>query len=90
MKKDYNSNRQLLSERLKTETPKTPIQEVRPVETPIQPNEKSASVKVQEAHVNFWLPKELMQRVKVSSATTGKTIKQIGIEAFELYLTKHK
>ena len=88
MKKDYNSNRQLLSERLKTETPKTPIQEVRPVKMPAQPKETSAEV--EEAHVNFWLPKELMQRVKVSSATTGKTIKQIGIEAFELYLANHK
>lgn len=88
MKKDYNSNRQLLSERLKTETPKTPIQEVRPVEATSPP--KETPIKVEEAHVNFWAPSDLIKRVKMHSVTSGKSLKQISIEALEQYLAKNE
>ena len=92
MSNDYQNNRKRLGAMLKTETPKTPIQEVRPVEQPPVVEEK---IKVEginqrgEAHVNFWIPEELMEQLKIHAVKSRKTIKQVGIEALEAYLSKH-
>lgn len=78
MKKDYTDNRKKLAERIKNEPVQTPIQEVRPV--------KEVNTEKEESHVNFWLPSSLMDSIKLVSVKQRKSIKQIGKEAFELYL----
>lgn len=78
MASNYQDNRKKLAERLKTEPAKVPVQEVRPVEPTRQAKK--------EAHVNFWIPEELMEQVKLYAVKSKKSIKQIGIEAFENYL----
>jgi 5,10-methylenetetrahydrofolate reductase len=83
MAKEYKDSLKQLGDRLKNEPINTPIQEVRPVEKP-------ATAPKQEAHVNFWVPDELMERLKIHAAKNKKTIKQIGIEAFEQYLANNK
>lgn len=75
MKKDYQDNRQKLAERIRKEPVQTPIQEVRPI----------LEVK-EESHINFWIPSSLMDSIKMLSIKQRKSIKQIGQEAFELYL----
>lgn len=77
---EYEEGRKKLAGLLKTEPIKTPIQEVRP----IVEDRKSEP----QAHLNFWVPDELMTRLKVHSAKTKKSIKQIGIEAIEAYLSE--
>lgn len=39
-----------------------------------------------EAHVNFWIPEELMLRLKVLCVKKRKSIKQVATEAIEQYL----
>lgn len=83
--KGYEDNRTALAALIKkeSETP-LPIQEVRPV----------AVVKLEEelAKINgFWVPTELARRVKVHAAETGKSIREISIEAYELFFAQlHK
>ncbi len=84
MSKQYKDSLKGLGERLKSEQPKTPIQEVRPVEAPKTP--ATASKKSDEVHFNFWAERALMQRVKIHAAKTGKSLKEICIEALESYL----
>lgn len=79
MKNDYTENKEKLAERLKKVPAKIPIQEVRPI---VQKEEN------QKSHVNFWIPNDLMERLKIEGAKKKMTIKQIGIEAFNLYLQK--
>ena len=88
----YKNTLSQLSDKLKSESPKTPIQEVRPVEqapTVIPVSTATALNKGKsagEAHLNCWIPNELMQQLKIHAAKSGKSIKQISIEALELYL----
>lgn len=83
-----------LSDKLKSEPIKTPVQEVRPVEPQSiagaarAPKEPIEPAPAKEAHVNFWTSNELMKRLKVYSAQSGKSIKQICSEALEAYLPK--
>jgi predicted ferric reductase len=79
MKNDYTENKEKLAERLKNVPAKIAIQEVRPI---VQ-KEKN-----QKSHVNFWIPNDLMERLKIEGAKKKMTIKQIGIEAFNLYLQR--
>lgn len=93
-KQNYKETMKGLSEKLKSQPPKTPIQEVRPVESqPIAgaaPAQKDTVEPIlpKEAHVNFWTSLDLMKRLKVYSAQSGKSIKQICTEALEAYLSK--
>lgn len=80
MKSEYQDNRKRLAEMIKTEPTKTPIQQVTPV---IVKEEKT------ESHVNFWIPSDLMEQLKLRAVKSKKSIKQIGIEAFESYLSKN-
>ena len=84
---EYSNKLKQLGNRIKTEEPKLPIQEVRPVGAEPTKTELSSSPK-KEAHVNFWVPEELMEKLKIQSAISKKSIKQIGIEALEDYLKK--
>lgn len=78
-KEGYAENRSKLAELIKKTPPKTNIQEVRPVAT--KPTQKE-----EESHVNIWIPKTLFMKLKMESARTGKTIKQLTIEAYEKHL----
>lgn len=78
MKSDYNEKRGKFAEMLKSKPVAVPVQEVRPVE--VKPEKEP------EAHVNFWIPEPLMERIKLHAVKSKKSIKQIGIEAFEAYL----
>ncbi|UFH57916.1 hypothetical protein [Spirosoma sp. KNUC1025] len=57
----------------------TPVQEVRPVEKPKSAEE--ADVKIS----GFWGPADLAKRLKVHAAESGKSMRQISIEAYRLY-----
>jgi len=78
MKKDYLKNINDLSEQIKTEAPKTPIQQV-----------KAVKVKISEdnGHFSIWIPKDLLKRVKTFAIQEDMPIKEIGIKALELYLS---
>ena len=39
-----------------------------------------------ESHINFWVPNDLMETVKIHAAKTKKSLKQIGIEALKAYM----
>lgn len=80
MKSEYQDNRKKLAEMIRSEPTKTPIQQVRPV---IAKEDKS------ESHINFWIPSELMDQLKLQAIKSKKSIKQIGIEAFQAYLIKN-
>lgn len=82
MKASYEENRKKLAEKVKTELPKLPIQEVKPVEVK---EEKEA-----ESHVNFWLSSVIMDDIKMLSIKQKKTIKEIGREAFIDFIAKYK
>lgn len=77
-KDGYTENRSKLAEMIKKTPAKTNIQEVRPISTAIS--------KQEESHVNIWIPKPLFIKLKMESARTGKTIKQLTIEAYEKHL----
>jgi hypothetical protein len=71
-----------LADKLKQERPKTPIQEVQPVKA-------EPTVKVAEVQFNNWIPKALLKRVKAFGVEYDLLLKDINIQALELYLS-HK
>ena len=78
--KGYEDNRNALAALIKKapENP-LPIQEVRPVPV-TKPEEELAKIN------GFWVPAELAKKVKVHAAESGKSIREISIEAYNLYL----
>ncbi len=88
MAKDYKGVMKGLSDKLKNEPSKTPIQEVRPVDPTGSERPGVAAPVKDEVHINFWIPEELMVKLKVRAAESRKTIKQLGIEAIEEFLNK--
>lgn len=78
MKKDYLKNLNDLSDRIKNEAPKIPIQQV-----------KSVKVKVPKdnGHLSIWIPKDLLKRVKTFAIQEDISIKEIGTAALELFLS---
>lgn len=79
--KGYEDNRNALAALIKKapENP-LPIQEVRPVAA-AKPEEELAKIN------GFWVPAELAKKVKVHAAESGKSIREISIEAYELYFS---
>lgn len=82
MSTDYKENRTKLADKIKNVPSKLHIQEVRPVE--------EKKTKQEESHVNFWMPSDLMEEIKILSVKQKKTLKQIGIEAFKDFIVKNK
>lgn len=82
MNSDYQDNRSKLADRVKNAPMRIPMQEVRPLE------EKKP--KIEEVHVNFWAPVDIMDEVKILSIRNKKTIKQLAIEAFTDLIEKNK
>lgn len=68
-----------------SEEKKKPIDQPLPQPSPLPEKVNTAR---KEAHVNFWVPEELMEQLKIKAAKSRMTIKQIGIEAFEKYLSE--
>ena len=62
----------------------TPIQEVRPVESVAKKEETEDLARLS----SMWIPAGLNKRLKVHAAESGMTIREISIEAFELYFAQ--
>lgn len=60
----------------------TPVQEVRPIE--------SKKAGEEQVRINgFWVPSSLARSIKLHSANTDMTQREILIEALEIYLSKY-
>ncbi len=79
---DYKSKLGNLADKLKNEQPKTPIQEVHPVKVIV-------AVKGAEVQLNTWIPKALLKRIKAYGLEHDLSLKDINIQALELFL-EHK
>lgn len=77
---DYKNKLDSLANRLKTEEPKTPIQEVSPVKS------KTAD-KEPEGQLNVWIPKTLLKKMKTYGVEQEKSQKDITILALEQFLS---
>jgi hypothetical protein len=79
---DYQNKLGNLANKLKQERPKTPIQEVQPV--------KVTAVKDPEVQFNNWIPKGLLKRLKAFGLEHDQSLKDINIQALELFLKNNK
>lgn len=80
MSKDYDENRSKLAGMIKSKPSTVPIQQVKPI---ARKEERDVS------HLNFWIPTELFNELKMHAIRTGSSIKQVGIDALEAYLNKN-
>ncbi|MBB5395161.1 hypothetical protein [Mucilaginibacter sp. AK015] len=77
---DYKKKLGGLADKLKEDTPKTPIQQVSPV--------KTVAVKEPEVQFNNRIPKTLLKRVKAYGLEHELSLQDINIKALELYLSQ--
>jgi hypothetical protein len=77
---DYKKKLGNLANKIKNETPQTPIQQVLPV--------KSAAIAAdeEEARFNNWIPKGLKRQIKAFGAQNDISQKNITIEALQNFL----
>jgi hypothetical protein len=78
MQKDVKTAVRDFGERLKAEPAKMHIQEVKPV---------TGSQETNESQLNVWIPNELMKKIRLLSAETRKSQKEITIEALTKFFT---
>ncbi|MCR8559044.1 hypothetical protein KXD93_15410 [Mucilaginibacter sp. BJC16-A38] len=76
---EYKNKLGSLANKLKTDTPKIPIQEVHPVKAP-------ANNKEDEAQLNTWIPKSLLKRMKSFGVDEDLSLKDINILALTFFL----
>lgn len=76
---DYKDKLGGLANKLKTEKPKTPIQEVTPVKDIVEQKESVAQL-------NVWIPKELLKKMKRVGVEKDLSLKEITIKALNVYL----
>ena len=76
---DYKDKLGGLADKLKKDTPKTPIQEVHPIR-------QSAVVKEDEVQLNVWIPKTLLKRMKSYGIEYDASLKDISIDALKFFL----
>ncbi|WP_276347994.1 hypothetical protein [Daejeonella sp. JGW-45] len=76
---DYKSKLGSLADKLKNDQPKTPIQEVHPVKA-------TTPIKSVEVQLNTWIPKSLLKRIKAYGLEQDLSLKEINIQALELFL----
>ena len=76
---DYKDKLGGLADKLKKETPKTPIQEVHPVR-------QNVTAKEDEAQLNVWIPKGLLKRMKSYGVEYDQSLKDISIDALKSFL----
>lgn len=79
MEKNYKSKFETFANKLKTEAPKIPIQEVNPI--------VPKAVKEEEGQLVAWIPKQLLKRVKSFGVENELSIKDITTKALEQYLS---
>lgn len=72
----YNEKLNSFKERLNTVPTKTPIQEVRQIEIKSQ----------NEVQLNVWIPKPILQNLKLKGVNENKSIKEMVQIAIENYL----
>ena len=68
-----------MANKLKSDKPKTPIQEVSPVKPKDINNEDTAQL-------NVWIPKGLIKKMKIHGLEEELSLKDITIKALEAYL----
>ena len=76
---DYKDKLGGLADKLKKETPKTPIQKVHPVR-------QNVIAKEDEAQLNVWIPKGLLKRMKSFGVEYEQSLKDISIDALKFFL----
>jgi hypothetical protein len=76
---EYKSKLGNLANKLKTDAPKMPIQEVHPVKLPDVEKEE-------EAQLNTWIPKGLLKRMKSYGIDQDLSLKDINILAIRFFL----
>ena len=76
---DYKDKLGGLADKLKKDTPKTPIQEVHPVR-------QNVTAKEDEAQLNVWIPKGLLKRMKSYGVEYDYSLKDISIDALKFFL----
>lgn len=74
----FTDKLQGFADRVKTEPVQLPVQKV----TPVQP----AASQKEERQLNVWIPKDLMKRLKVKGAETGKSLKEMVTQSLEQFL----
>jgi len=80
---DYKGKLGTLADKLKKETPATPLQEVHPI--------KNDSVaEKSESRFNNWIPKSLKKQLKSYAADADISLKELNIQALKEYLEKRK
>jgi predicted GNAT superfamily acetyltransferase len=82
MESSYKERMGGLANRLKSEQPKTPIQEVKPVA--IKAIKEIA--RAETAQLNVWIPKDLVKRIKSYGIEKELSLKEITTLALEAYL----
>lgn len=76
---DYKGKLGSLANKLKNETPATPIQSVHPVKAMVKEAEK-------ESRFNNWIPWSLKKQLKTYAAEADITLKELNIQALREYL----
>jgi NRPS condensation-like uncharacterized protein len=77
---DYKKKLGNLADKIKNETPRTPIQQVMPVNAAVPVKEEEA------ARFNNWIPKGLKRKIKAYGAQHDISQKDITIAALQNYL----
>ncbi|RKR80721.1 hypothetical protein BDD43_0853 [Mucilaginibacter gracilis] len=78
---DYKNKLGSLADKLKNESPKTPIQQVQPV--------SSEPPKEQEVQFNNWIPRSLVKQVKTYGVEHDMSSKDITIHALREFLASN-
>ena len=80
---DYKKKLGSLADKIKNETPQTPIQQVLPVKAQL-----IATVE-EEARFNNWIPKDLKKKIKAYGVQYDMSQKDITIAALKGFLKEH-
>ncbi len=76
---DYKNKLGSLADKLKKESPKTPIQQVQPV--------NQEPPKEQEVQFNNWIPRSLLKQIKTYGIEHDMSLKEINIRSLKEFLT---
>lgn len=78
---DFQNRLGALADKIKSEEPALPIQEVIPVR-------EIKAVSEAESRFNNWIPKSLKKRLKAYAVQNDISLKELSIQALEEYLNK--
>lgn len=80
---DYKQKLGNLANKIKNETPQTPIQQVQPVK------ELTVPAQEEEARFNNWIPKGLKRKIKAYGVQNDISQKEITIQALQKFLKEN-